>query len=67
MVGSLPACCARAASGHAAAPPRSVTWAVARLRAAITGVLIGHDHVGLRCDQLRRMAGDTVGIAVAQR
>src|SRR5262249_13300926 len=40
MVGSLPACCARAASGHAAAPPRSVTWAVARLRAAITGVLL---------------------------
>jgi hypothetical protein len=31
------------------------------------GRAVGHDHVGLRCDQLRRMAGDTVGIAVAQR
>src|SRR5262249_24267304 len=29
------------------------------------GRAVGHDHVGLRCDQLRRMARDTVGIAAA--
>ena len=51
MVGTLPVCCARAASGHAAAPPTSVTKSRRRMlstRCASLAILTIKTRKGIR-------------------
>ena len=51
MVGALPVCCARAASGHAAAPPTSVTKSRRRMlstRCASLAILTIKTRKGIR-------------------